>query len=68
LQRVFPRDFPRQSQQNLQACRRPPAWMGLPAIHTGSEAAGDPGTVLVNDWSLYWGCRFAGYGNKRPSQ
>jgi len=26
------------------------------------------GTVLVNHCPLYWGRRFAGYGNKSPSQ
>src|SRR5579871_6266988 len=26
------------------------------------------GSVFLNLCALYWGCRFAGYGNKLPSQ
>jgi hypothetical protein len=26
------------------------------------------GSIFLNFCTLYWGCRFAGYGNKLPSQ
>jgi len=45
-----------------------PFWggQGLPGHH--DPKACFSGTVFLNHCPLYWGCRLAGYGNKRPSQ
>ena len=49
------------------ATRPRPTQFGVfpPAAHPKGTPGG---TIFLNLCTLYWGCRFAGYGNKLPSQ
>ena len=58
------------------ACPRPGTRLAAKAEPYGFRRAGDgfpvqmrrSGSIFSRICSLYWGCRFAGYGDKRPSQ